>query len=451
MVNVLIDGYNVQMPNGTGIKTYTLSLIRALQFLKLKPLLLTSLQDNSDDKLSEILYTESIYTGQNRLSGGASVNERLQIIHKLLKFGANALWRSPQIMTFSGRVILNDSPFHDLLKSNQVLNLEGIYDISRILYRLTRQQTTIRCDIPIDIWHRTYPLLPVRVPLTRSQGEVITLHDLIPLKLPYLTADRKKEYYQNLKTILKDKPLVTTISEKSRQDILEFFDIEPERVSVTYLPIAATPLTCDYPEDGEIGMPKILDKESLKKFLHQYRIKPKEYFLFVGTIEPRKNLSLLLRSFFTLDTSFCLVVVGKLGWQSAKDIALLESMFGTAWKKRVKILDFVKDKELSYLYQGAFSLVFPSLYEGFGLPPLEAMSWGCPVISTNRSSLPEVCGEAALYFDPYDVSSLQDKMEKMMNDQTLRDQLIDSGIKQAKKFNLKNFSKDIWDVYSQLL
>ncbi len=450
MINVLIDGYNVQMPNGTGIKTYTLTLIKALQLLKLKPLLLTSLRDNGDAKIAEILYAESIYLGQDRLNSGSSLTDWLKSTYKLAKFGANTLWRSPQIMPFSGRVILNDSPFQDLLKSNQVLNLEGVYDISRLLYEITRQQTTIRCDIPIDIWHRTYPLLPVKVPLTHSQGEVITLHDLIPLKLPYLTADRKKEYYRNLKTILKDKPLVTTPSERSRQDILEFFDIEPERIRVAYLPTAATPLTCSQHE-GENKMPKILDQEALKKVLRRYRIKPKEYFLFVGTIEPRKNLSLLLRAFFTLDTSFNLVIVGKFGWQSAKDIALLESMFGTAWKKRVKILDFVKDKELPYLYQGAFSLVFPSLYEGFGLPPLEAMSWGCPVISTNSSSLPEVCGESALYFDPYDVNSLQDKMEKMMNDQTLRNQLIDSGINQARQFNLERFSKDIWSVYSQLL
>jgi len=451
-VNVLIDGYNLQMPNGTGIKTYTLSLVKALQYLDFNAFVLTSLRDSRDPLLAEVLFADERSREEIDFRRDASVGSYAENTFKLVKYITNLWWQKPRTFSFSGKVILENSPLHGLLQSDQILNLEGVYDSSRLLHKLLRQQTTIRCDIPIDIWHRTYPLLPLKVHLRRPKANVLTIHDVIPLKLPYLTRDRKDEYYRTLKTILKDKPFITTVSEQSRQDIIEFFDIDPDRIAVTYLPISPTPLTSNYAnitDDKQIA--KILSYEQIQRFLSRYKLKPQQYFLFVGTIEPRKNLMLLLKAYLAMDTSFSLVIVGKLGWKAEQDLAFIESMLGSNWSRRVKLLNFVKTSELPYLYQGAFSLVFPSFYEGFGLPPLEAMSWGCPVISSDRSSLPEVCGEAALYFNPYDVNDLQNNMEKLLNDNNLRNQLINAGIVRAKKFSLENFSQKLWEVYSHLL
>lgn len=451
-INILIDGYNLQMPNGTGIKTYTVSLVEALQYLDFKTFVLTSLQDSRDPVLAEILLADERSREEIDLRKNSSVGSYVKNTFKFIKYIANLWWKKPRKLSFSGKVIFKNSPLHSLLQPDQIINLEGIYDTSRLLHKLFRQQTTIHCDIPIDIWHRTYPLLPLKVNLRSPKANVLTIHDVIPLKLPYLTRDRKDEYYRILKTVLKDKPFITTVSEQSRQDILEFFDIDPDRITVTYLPISPTPLTCNQTnitDDRQTA--KILSYEQLQRFLSRYKLKPQQYFLFVGTIEPRKNLILLLQAYLATNTSFSLVIVGKLGWKAEQDLAFLQSMLGSNWSRRVKLLNFVKASELPYLYQGAFSLVFPSLYEGFGLPPLEAMSWGCPVISSDRSSLPEVCGEAALYFSPYDVNDLQNNMEKLLHDGNLRNQLISAGIVRARKFSLENFSQKILKVYSQLL
>jgi glycosyltransferase involved in cell wall biosynthesis len=450
-INVLIDGYNLQMPNGTGIKNYTYSLVEALQYLDFKTFVLTSLQDSRDSVLSEVLFADERASEGINLRGDSSVNSYVKNTFKLIKYMAKLLVGKPCTVRFSGKVIFGDSPLQGLLKSDQVLNLEGAYDAARILHRLIQQQTTIRCGIPIDIWHRTYPLLPLKVHLRRPKANVLTICDVIPLKLPYLTRDRKDEYYRTLKTVLKDKPFITTISEQSRQDILEFFDIDPDRIVVTYLPIAPTPLTCNQNNFVDSSIAKILNYEQLSRFLSRYRLKPQQYFLFVGNVEPRKNLLLLLKAYLAIHTSFPLVIVGKLGWKSEQDLAFLQSMLGSNWYRRVKLLNFVHTNELPYLYQGAFSLVFPSLYEGFGMPPVEAMSWGCPVITSDRSSLPEVCGEAALYFNPYDVNDLQNNMEKLLNDDILRTKLIHAGIAKAKQFSLESFSGKLWGVYSQLL
>jgi glycosyltransferase involved in cell wall biosynthesis len=451
-VNVLIDGYNLQMPNGTGIKTYTLSLVHALQYLDFKAFVLTSLQDSSDPLLAAVLFADERSREEIDWTGGSSVSSYVKNTFKFVKHTATLWWQKPRSLSFSGQVIFENSSLQGLLQPDQVLNLEGAYDTARLIHRLFNQQTTIRCGIPIDIWHRTYPLLPLKVHLRRPKANVVTICDVIPLKLPYLTRDRKHEYYRTLKTVLKDKPFITTISEQSRQDIIEFFDIDPDRIAVTYLPISPTPLTCNQTnitDDRQTA--KILSYEQLQRFLRRYRLKPQQYFLFVGTIEPRKNLILLLKAYLATHTSLSLVIVGKLGWKAEQDLAFLQSMLGSNWHRQVKLLNFVKADELPYLYQGAFSLVFPSLYEGFGLPPLEAMSWGCPVISSDRSSLPEVCGEAALYFNPYDVTDLQNNMEKLLNDNILRTQLIHAGIVKAKQFSLENFSQNLWKVYSQLL
>ncbi|MBD2596600.1 glycosyltransferase family 4 protein [Nostoc spongiaeforme FACHB-130] len=450
-LNVLIDGYNLQMPGGTGIKTYTISLIQALQYLGLKSLVLTGLPDSNDPVLSEVLLADERARQEMDLRQYLTLGGYGQAALKLLKYLVKLWCQQPHSLSLSDRVAFKNSPMSGLLQADHILNLEGCYETSRLLYSLFRQQTTIRCRQPIDLWHRTYPILPLKVPLRRPHANVVTICDVIPLKLPYLTRDRKKDYYYTLKTVLQERPMVTTISEHSRQDILEFFDIDPDRICVTYLPIAPTPLTDESHLCKEKYVANPLENQQLLYFLQRYRLKPQDYLLFVGTIEPRKNLSLLLKAYLALDSELPLVIVGKRGWRAEQDLDSLESMFGRYWYQRVKLLDFSTTHELTYLYQGAFCLIFPSLYEGFGLPPLEAMSWGCPVISSDRSSLPEVCGDAALYFNPYDAAELQTKLTQLLNDSYLRHQLIQRGIARAKQFNLDNFSQKLWHAYTQVL
>ena len=145
-INVLIDGYNLQMPKGTGIKTYTHSLVRALQYLDFKAFVLTSLQDSRDSVLAEILLADERSREETGLQSDSSAWGYVKNTFKFVKYTANLWWQQPRSLSFSGRVIFENSPLQDLLEPDQILNLEEVYDTSRILHKLFRQQTTIRCS-----------------------------------------------------------------------------------------------------------------------------------------------------------------------------------------------------------------------------------------------------------------------------------------------------------------
>jgi glycosyltransferase involved in cell wall biosynthesis len=179
-----------------------------------------------------------------------------------------------------------------------------------------------------------------------------------------------------------------------------------------------------------------------------------QYILFVGTLQPRKNITRLIEAFSCLKPyalslrSLQLVIVGKKGWQY-KEILKAPNKFGVA--DRVKFLDFVSDEDLPSLYKNALCYVLPSLYEGFGLPVLEAMKYDCPVITSNVSSLPEAGGDAALYVDPMNVQDIAEKIELLIRDEKLRRELIGKGRKQIKKFSWEKAAKETLKVLGEIV
>ena len=180
-------------------------------------------------------------------------------------------------------------------------------------------------------------------------------------------------------------------------------------------------------------------------------ISNKKYILFVGTIEPKKNLGRLINAYSCLDTDMPLVIVGKKGWLWEDDMSQLEALFGNGLNEKIKLLEYVSKKDLIYLYYSAFCLVFPSLYEGFGLPPLEAMSLGCPVITSNVSSLPEVCGDAAIYVDPYNSDDIRQAIEKLINNPEMQTQLVEAGKKRVELFSMENYAKKLYEAYTRII
>jgi len=164
----------------------------------------------------------------------------------------------------------------------------------------------------------------------------------------------------------------------------------------------------------------------------------------VGAIEPRKNVGKLIDAYSMIDTEMPLVIAGKRAW-------LWEDEINGRNFKNVHLLEYVPTEDLRYLYSGAYCFVFPSLYEGFGLPPLEAMSFGCPVITSRISSLPEVCGDAALYADPYDIYDIKEKIENLLSNPQLRDRLSKIGMERAKLFSMENYTKQLYEAYSKVL
>lgn len=229
---------------------------------------------------------------------------------------------------------------------------------------------------------------------------------------------------------IKNAKKVLTISNSSRDDIIKAYKTSKDKVITTYL-----------------GIKKIVSLEprvfGMNQLQSKYHISDK-YILFVGTLQPRKNISRLIEAFSKIKKEdLDLVIIGRKGWQY-EEILEAPKKFGV--EGRVKFLENIQDDELDVFYKYALCYVLPSLYEGFGLPVLEAMQRNCPVITSNVSSLPEAGGDAALYVNPEDVDDIAAKITELVDDKKLREELIEKGKKQVKKFSWEKAAKETLDI-----
>ena len=179
---------------------------------------------------------------------------------------------------------------------------------------------------------------------------------------------------------------------------------------------------------------------------------PEEYFLFMGNVEPRKNLLRLIQAYERLCTRLPqaprLVVAGAKGWRNSE---IYESVQKPALKERVLFTNYIPEEDLRGLLCGATAFLFPSLYEGFGIPPLEAMACGVPVMASNAASLPEVTGDCAVQVDPYDLDSMANGMEQLYTDAALRQELSRRGPERAKTLTWDQAAADLMKLYMELI
>ncbi|AFZ23689.1 glycosyltransferase [Cylindrospermum stagnale PCC 7417] len=425
-INVLVDGYNLEMIEGTGIKTYGVTLIKALTSLGANVDILCS--RNSKSNSNNLILNEALFFDRPN-SNSAIVKA------KIIFFVAIQKIYQAQKIPVSNFVIKQDADyiFDYLANSGNIFNLDDCYRIANNAYKLLQIKTKVNIKKKIDIWHVTYPV-PIKV---NNAKKITTIHDLIPLKLPHTTLDDKKFFFNIVKNSIKDSALILTISESTKKDILHCFDIHPDKIHLTYQPI--------------IDNNSLIKDDLVPIFLRKYKLKFKKYILFVGSIEPKKNVGRLIDAYSRLDTEMQLVIVGKKGWLWEGEIGKLEAIFGKGFTRKVKLLEYVTRQDLSYLYKGAFCFVFPSLYEGFGLPPLEAMSLGCPVITSNIASLPEVCGDAAIYVDPYNSEEIRVAIENLINNPHLQTQLVEAGKERVEFFSMENYTKKLYEAYTKII
>jgi glycosyltransferase involved in cell wall biosynthesis len=263
----------------------------------------------------------------------------------------------------------------------------------------------------------------------------ISIMDLSYIHFPQLFT--KHDLYQLTnwtKYSAKEAKKIFTISNFSRGDIIKIYKKRPEDV-------ISTPLGVRETENIKF---KTENMEELNK---KFGI-TKPYILFVGTIQPRKNIAKLIEAVSLLkNKEVKLVVVGKKGWLW-EGILAAPDKFKIA--NRVKFLDFVTNEDLPSLYKNALCFVLPSLYEGFGLPVLEAMKFGCPTVISNVSSLPEVGGDAAIYFNPQNVDDIAEKLELVIQDSKLREEMVEKGYNQVKKFSWEKTAKETLKVLEEL-
>jgi len=282
------------------------------------------------------------------------------------------------------------------------------------------------------LFHATEHLL---LPL-RDVPTVLTVHDLIFRHLPEQHKPLNR-WYLNLTMPLycRRATHIIAVSEQTRRDVVSAYGVPAGKISVIYE--AADPRFRSQP-------PEIVAAARARHGL------PERYLLFVGTIEPRKNLARLLAAFERLQAenlTDALVIVGKRGWLTGDFDAALER---SPAKQAVLFPGFVPDEDLPAVYAGAQVLAMPSLYEGFGLPVLEAMACATPVACSNSSSLPEIAGDAALLFDPTEVDGIRDALRRILRDADVRAQLRDAGLRRAGQFSWDRAAQETLALYQRL-
>jgi len=311
--------------------------------------------------------------------------------------------------------------------------------ISENLAKLWFEQVSFPCVCRrqgIELAHVPY----FASPLFPTTPTVVTVHDLIPMLLPtYRGSILVRLYTRLVAAAARKADMVLTDSEASKQDIMRLLGIPAERVRVIYL--AA----------DDIYQP-ILDDHRLSATCQKYGL-PESYLLYLGGFDQRKNVPTLLKAFAQLvkDSKAFLVIAGRLpekGSDFFPDPRPIVQELGIG--KRVVFTGWVPEEDKPALYSGARALVFPSLYEGFGLPPLEALACGTPVIASNRGSLPEIVGDGGLLLEPDDVERLAEAMEKLLNDDTLWGDLRQKGLAHASRFSWEKTAQETLAVYREI-
>ena len=285
----------------------------------------------------------------------------------------------------------------------------------------------------VDLFHGTDHLLP-RFRRIRS---VFTLHDLIPLLFPefHLPLNR---WFLNLMfpKFLRHADAIVAVSECTKRDAIRIYGVPEEKITVIYNGVDA--------RFRPVG-----DPESLRRARATYNL-PEAYILYVGTIEPRKNLVRLLEACHTLRQQgypHRLVIVGAKGWLYQP---VFDKIAELGLESEVIFPGFIADEDLPAVYAGASLFAFPSLYEGFGIPPLEAMACGVPTLVSDTSSLPEVVGDAALQVPPTDVATIKAGMERILTDPALARDLAAKGPERARLFTWEKAAEQLVALYRRV-
>ena len=297
----------------------------------------------------------------------------------------------------------------------------------------------VNLDKNIDLIHYPYfePFF-LTLPLKKTAKTIITVHDLTPIvfKNDFPRGLKGGVKWQIQKKILKNSDLIITDSESSKKDIVRIVNYDESKIKVIYL--AA----------GKRFRP--ISEEEKREVIKKFNL-PQKFALYVGDVTSNKNLPRLIEAMNR--TEYPLVIVGQAFKNENFDRNnpwnrdLKKSQELAAKNEKIISLGFVDNEDLVGLYNAAWVLCMPSLYEGFGLPILEAMQSGCPVITSKSGSLKEVAGEAAYYVDPTSVDSIKDGIEKMFSDEKTRENLKKLGFENAKKFTWDKTARETYEAY----
>ena len=292
--------------------------------------------------------------------------------------------------------------------------------------------------LKIDLLHSIH----YTIPLFAGCKVVVTFHDMTFFLFPKKHIFIKRIFFKLFIYISSWRAnRLIAVSNNTKKDIIKFMHINNDKIDVVYEIIDSR----YHPIKNESAILKVKDK---------YKILNK-FILYVGTLEPRKNIICLIQAYHNLLTkkliNHQLVIVGKKGWYYQEIFNMVNKLGLNEGRQKIIFTGYVPEEELPFLYNAADVFVYPSLYEGFGIPPLEAMACGVPVISSDLSSLPEVIGEAGILINPYNIQDIYQALYKLLNDDKLKKELKYKGLKRAQEFSSEKLANETIKVYKKAM
>ncbi|QDH15500.1 glycosyltransferase family 1 protein [Oecophyllibacter saccharovorans] len=422
-----VDGFNLALKHGTGIATYARTLCRTIEAQGGRVDLIygVGLDRSVPERLRETIFFDSLEDAplprRPRLPSPAWFRETFQ---HLKGHVAIPIPETPEV---EKRPLAGKVPPHD-----RIFNVPSLFRAASGFFKTTGKFLKIANPGGIDVMHWTYPL-PIEMLNARN---VYTIHDVVPLTLPYFTLDNKTQHRRLLEALVRQADALVTVSEHARGEIAGLFPAAAPKLHNFHQAIDLTD------REEKSAFPS---REVVSKF---FGLEPGGYFLYYGALEPKKNIGRLLEAYLASSCTTPLVIVGSRSWKAEGELALLPQGLESG---RIKKLEYLSAAHLADVVREAKAVIFPSIAEGFGLPAVEAMAFGTPVLTSAEGALAEVVGEAALKVDPYDVQALSKGMERLESDAALREDLRRKGPEQARRFNAAHYGARLQQLYRDLL
>lgn len=431
-MKVAVDGYNMAMVHGTGVATYGVSLAETLQSMDVEVDGVFGLDVGRDPDTRELLFFDNLGAGHRATEGELRRSVALQMLLRWTPVRLRDVTLSDHVEKrgFSAR----------LPNFSRLLSSPFLFEFSQARFKYFNSFVTVAMRDPPEIMHWTYPV-PIRL---KGAKNIYTIHDLVPLRLPYATLDDKRFYYRLVRRCVEQGDHVCTVSQSSRQDILSRFAVPPDKVTNTY---QVSPVPADVLASSQA--------ENARMVQHMFGLAEKDYLLFFGALDPKKNLHRIVDAFLTANPGCPLVVVVARDWGMERAgrarPAAVANPLQFLDRPGILHLDYLPRSILFRLIRSAKAVLFPSLFEGFGLPALEAIQLGTPVIASNVSSLPEVVGEAGLLVDPYDVRDIAAAIIEITNNADCYTRLVAAAAAQVEKFSVVRYRARLSEMYAATL
>lgn len=431
---ICVDGFNLAASQGTGIATYSRNLLEAASRLgfRTEALFGPTLSPEAVSPFGEVAILDP--------ERPATQLRFMQKLERDIRTRLSPLGRTANPVAISKDIIW---PGGDAARprADRFWATDKLYFHASRAFKKHGSGTPVTFDRrnapPPDVMHWT-TLLPLRA---RDVPNIYTIHDLIPLRLPHTTLHNKPVFMAMCREVVRHADHIAVVSEATRQDVIRMLGVPEDRVTNTYQAVSLPKALTDRPE-----------QDVLTELEATFQLGWGDYFLHFGAVEPKKNLGRVVEAYLASGVRTPLVIVGGRGWLSEPETALLGHVkaLGGPSSDRIHVYEYMSFATLVSLIRGAKAVLFPSLYEGFGLPVLEAMSLGTPVLTSNQGSLPEVAGDAAMQVDPYEVDALCQAIRMIDADADWRGDASSRGKKQAALFNDDAYDARLRALYAKV-